>query len=112
MPPPKTLEIRDPIHGFVSLSPWEWDVINHPVFQRLWRIRQLAWTEMVYPGAVHTRFEHSLGVMHTAWRMFEQIRQHRGEVLRNLNFSDAGIDKDRKTVRQPVRGISKAGAER
>jgi HD superfamily phosphohydrolase len=51
------------------------------------------------PGAVHTRFEHSLGVMHTAWRMFEQIREHRGELLRNLNFSDAGIDKDRKTVR-------------
>jgi hypothetical protein len=97
--PPKTLEIRDPIHGFVSLSPWEWDVVNHPVFQRLRRIRQLAWTEMVYPGAMHTRFEHSLGVMHTASRMFEQIREHRGEVLRNLNFSEAGIDKDRKTVR-------------
>lgn len=58
--------IRDPIHGFVKLSLWEQDVIDHRVFQRLRRIRQLALAEMVYPGACHTRFEHSLGVMQVA----------------------------------------------
>ena len=101
--PHKTLEIRDPIHGFVRLTPWEWDIVNHTVFQRLRRIRQLAWTEMVYPGAVHTRFEHSLGVMHTAGRMFDQIVEHRSELLRDLRFSGAGIDKDRKLVRLAAR---------
>ncbi|HYW08479.1 MAG TPA: HD domain-containing protein [Longimicrobium sp.] len=95
----KTLEVRDPIHGFVSLSPWEWDIINHPVFQRLRRIRQLAWTDMVYPGAVHNRFEHSLGVMHIATKMFDQIRDHCADLLRALGFSEAGIEKDRQTVR-------------
>lgn len=43
----KTYEIRDPIHGFIVLNEWERDLINHPVFQRLRRIRQLAWTDMV-----------------------------------------------------------------
>jgi HD superfamily phosphohydrolase len=99
LPKPKTYEVRDPIHGFVPFSEWERDVINHPVFQRLRRIRQLAWTDMVYPGAMHTRFEHSLGVMHTATRMFDQIRDSCGDLLRDLGFSEAGIEKDRQTVR-------------
>jgi uncharacterized protein len=91
--------VRDPVHGFVPFSEWERDVINHPVFQRLRRIRQLAWTDMVYPGAMHTRFEHSLGVMHTATLMFDQIASHSGGLLRDLGFSEAGIEKDRQTVR-------------
>src|ERR1035441_6433320 len=66
--------IRDPIHGFVKLSAWEQDVVDHRVFQRLRRIRQLALTDMVYPGASHTRFEHSLGVMQVATMMFDQLR--------------------------------------
>ena len=66
--------IRDPIHGFVKLSPWEQDLVDHKVFQRLRRIRQLALTEMVYPAACHNRFEHSLGVMHVASQMFDQLR--------------------------------------
>ena len=66
-------EIRDPIHGFIRLSRLEWDIINQPVFQRLRRIRQLAWTDMVYPAAMHTRFEHSLGVMHVAARLFDAL---------------------------------------
>ncbi len=57
-----TVEIRDPVHGFISLNKWEHDIINHWVFQRLRRIRQLGLTDLVYPGAMHTRFEHSLGV--------------------------------------------------
>ena len=53
-------EIRDPVYGFIAFNDWEKEILNHPVFQRLRRIKQLALTEMVYPGAVHTRFEHSL----------------------------------------------------
>lgn len=95
----KQFEVRDPIHGFVAFDEWERDVIAHPVFQRLRRIRQLAWTEMVYPGAVHTRFEHSLGVMHTATRMFDRIRQHRATLLDELGFLGGGVERDRRLVR-------------
>lgn len=93
-------EIRDPIHGFVPFTEWERDIINHEVFQRLRRIRQLAWTEMVYPGAVHTRFEHSLGVMHTATRMFDRLANHSARLLQELGIErGTGLDRDRQLVR-------------
>ncbi len=96
----KTYEIRDPIHGFVTLDEWERDIINHRVFQRLRRIRQLSLTDMVYPGAMHTRFEHSLGVMHVATRMFDQIKERRLEFLKSeLKFNEDGLGRDRALVR-------------
>lgn len=51
--PHRTYEIRCPIHGFISFNDWERGVISAPAFQRLRRIRQLAWTDYVYPGAMH-----------------------------------------------------------
>lgn len=96
----KTYEIRDPIHGFIVLNEWERDLINHPVFQRLRRIRQLAWTDMVYPGAMHTRFEHSLGVMHIATQMFHEIRTRRNDFLKSeLKFTDGGLERDATLIR-------------
>jgi HD superfamily phosphohydrolase len=56
-------EIRDPIHGFITPSRKEMRVIDSQIFQRLRRIRQLAMAYLVYPGATHTRFEHSLGTL-------------------------------------------------
>lgn len=56
--------VRDPIHGFIRLSGDEADIVETPVFQRLRGIRQLAMANMVYPGALHTRFDHTLGVFH------------------------------------------------
>jgi HD superfamily phosphohydrolase len=56
--------VRDPIHGFVELAGDEIDIVETPVFQRLRGIRQLAFANLVYPGALHTRFEHTLGVFH------------------------------------------------
>ena len=94
------IEIRDPIHGFITLNDWERDIINHPVFQRLRRIRQLSLTDMVYPGAMHTRFEHSLGVMEVATRMFDRIREKREQFLKSeLNFDKAGLMRDRVLIR-------------
>ncbi len=58
--------IRDAIHGNITLNGLEERIIDSAEFQRLRRIKQLALTYMVYPGAVHTRFEHSLGTMHLA----------------------------------------------
>jgi HD superfamily phosphohydrolase len=95
----KRYEIRCPIHGFIKLEPWEWDVIDHPVFQRLRRIRQLAWTDMVYPGAMHTRFEHSLGVMHTASEMFDAVWYRQEQVLENFNFSKDVLPRDKIILR-------------
>ena len=93
-------EIRDPIHGFVELDDWEREIVNHPVFQRLRRIRQLGLTDMVYPGATHSRFEHSLGVMHIATRMFDAIVSRRRDFLEaTYNYDDVGLARDRRILR-------------
>ena len=57
----------------IELNEGEVSIINHEHFQRLRNIRQLALTTKVYPGATHTRFEHSLGVMHLADRVMERL---------------------------------------
>ena len=66
-------EIRDPIHVFVRLDNDERSVLNSRPFQRLRHIHQLALTYLVYPGATHRRFEHSLGVMELASRVFDVV---------------------------------------
>jgi len=71
------MEFRDPIHGFIQFNELEAEIINSAPFQRLRRIKQLALTDYVYPGASHSRFEHSLGVMHLASRIFETLVKHR-----------------------------------
>ncbi len=56
---------NDPVYGFVSVpNELIFDIIEHPYFQRLRRIKQLGLTHLVYPGALHTRFQHSLGAMY------------------------------------------------
>lgn len=69
----RPFRIRDPIHGFVELRPAEQRAIDSMRFQRLREIKQLAMTHLVYPGAVHTRFEHSLGVCHIAGRLATEL---------------------------------------
>ncbi|MCK6648538.1 MAG: HD domain-containing protein [Bacteroidia bacterium] len=66
---------NDPIYGFVSI-PYEiiYDLINHSYFQRLRRIKQLGLTNLVYPGALHTRFHHAMGAMHLMGQAIETIR--------------------------------------
>lgn len=68
-------EVRDPIHGFILFDDLERDLINSRPYQRLRRIKQLAMTHLVYPGATHTRFEHSLGVMEFATRIFDTLHK-------------------------------------
>lgn len=91
--------IRIPVHGFVEFDDWERDVINHPVFQRLRRIRQLAFSDHVYPGANHSRFEHSLGVMHVATRLFESVLKGRQALLNERLQPDAGLNVAKRLVR-------------
>jgi len=66
-------EVRDPIHMFVRYSSGERSVIDCPPVQRLRHIHQLATTYLVYPGATHKRFEHSLGVMCLATQIFDVV---------------------------------------
>ncbi|MCJ7431474.1 HD domain-containing protein [Candidatus Bathyarchaeota archaeon] len=71
-------EIKDPVHGYVYITEEEKEIIDSFPVQRLRRLRQLAGTEYVYPGANHTRFEHSVGVMYLAGRVTENpnISEH------------------------------------
>ena len=71
-------EVRDPIHGLIRLTEQEMGLVNTRAFQRLRRIRQLAMADLVYPGAVHTRFEHSLGTLHTAQRIIDHLKRFEG----------------------------------
>jgi len=65
-------DIRDPIHGFIRINDVK-PIIDCRAMQRLRRIRQLARADLVYPGLMHSRFEHSLGVMHVAREMAEKL---------------------------------------
>ena len=57
--------INDPVFGFIKIKRGLlYDIVSHPLFQRLNRINQLGLTSVVYPGARHTRFQHSLGAFH------------------------------------------------
>ena len=72
---------NDPVYGFISI-PKEiiFDVIEHPYFQRLRRIKQLGMTHLVYPGALHTRFHHVIGAMHLMSKAVATIRK-KGHVI-------------------------------
>lgn len=65
--------IRDPVHGFVDYDKQEEAIINSQAFQRLRFIGQLATTPWLYPGTKHSRFEHSIGVMHVATRILDKV---------------------------------------
>ncbi len=72
---------NDPVYGFISI-PQEiiFDIIEHPYFQRLRRIKQLGLTHLVYPGALHTRFHHVLGAMHLMSKAVATIRRKGHEI--------------------------------
>jgi uncharacterized protein len=70
---------NDPVYGFITIpNQLSFEVVEHPWFQRLRRIRQLGLTYLVYPGALHTRFHHALGAMH--------LMQQAIDVLRSKSF--------------------------
>lgn len=69
----RTHEIRDPVHQFIRIDNRERRAIDSVPVQRLRQIHQLAMTYLVYPGATHRRFEHALGVMELAGRVFDVI---------------------------------------
>lgn len=73
--------INDPVYGFITIpSELIFDLIEHPYFQRLRRIRQVGLSHYVYPGALHTRFHHALGAMHIMLQAIETIRSKGHEI--------------------------------
>lgn len=73
--------IRDPLHDIVEFSGSElertlWKVLQTRPFQRLRRVKQLGFSDLVYPGASHSRFSHSVGVFHTARQLMDVVRRH------------------------------------
>ena len=73
--------VRDPIHDLIEFDMHDelervvWKIIQSRPFQRLRRVRQLGFSELVYPGATHTRFAHSIGVFHTARELMKIVRK-------------------------------------
>lgn len=91
---------RDPIHGFIHLSDIELKIVDTPEFQRLRHISQLALTNYVYPGANHTRFEHSLGVLELAGKAFKILKKkHSRALIKNFKKINLSIKESEQLLR-------------
>lgn len=75
-----TIRLRDPVHNFIQLCDNETRLLDTKAVQRLRRISQLAMAYLVYPGAVHTRFDHSLGVMYLSGLMATELGLEQDEI--------------------------------
>lgn len=87
------MEVRDPIHGPIHLLKEEVPIIENPFFQRLRSIKQLGFSEYVFPGATHTRFLHSLGVFCVANRVFQKL------FAQELSFPSADLLRIQETFK-------------
>lgn len=90
----KLQRVRDPVHDLIEFDEKEfeqvcWNVVQTHQFQRLRRVKQLGFSDFVYPGAVHSRFAHSLGVFHTARKLARVIRSQLGESFQNRLAQEA-----------------------
>ncbi len=73
--------INDPVYGLIHIrTPLIFDLIEHPLFQRLRRIKQTGLTHLVYPGSQHTRFHHALGAMHLMGMAVDELRSKQTEI--------------------------------
>lgn len=85
------MEVRDPVHGSIKVQDCEIAILEAPFFQRLRSIKQLGFSEYVFPGATHTRYLHSIGVMDVSTKVFNQV------------FKTFPASKDLDRLRQTVR---------
>lgn len=92
-------EVRDPVHNFILFDDFEKRLIDSRPLQRLKDIKQLALTYEVYPGATHTRFEHSLGTMELATQAFESIVRNGRDLLNSFGWSDWDVGTYRRLLR-------------
>ena len=85
------MEIRDTVHGSIKIQKEEVQILEHPFFQRLRNIKQLGFSEYVFPGATHTRYLHSIGVMYVVSKVFDTV------------FKEVTYNKDWLRLRETVR---------
>ena len=83
--------IRDPVHGDIWLTDLESFLVDQPFFQRLRRMRQLGLSDYVYPGAHHSRFEHSIGVLYVADRIIKHVNFNHTRRTIKTNLSEIDI---------------------
>lgn len=72
------MQIQDAIHGYIRLNDLEERILDTPEMQRLRRVTQLGFSQLVYPSATHTRFEHSMGALHLADRFADSLGLEEG----------------------------------
>lgn len=98
--------IRGSLSGSIDVTPLEDQVIAHPWFQRLRRVRQTAFLNLVFPGASHSRFEHSIGVMHQAGVAWEKIRQNQNRLeISTKKYKDFAQREDAQMTGQGIHGV-------
>lgn len=97
--------IRGNVHGTVDVSLYEDRVMAHPYMQRLRRIKQLAFLSYVFPGATHSRFEHSLGVMQLAGMTWTKLRTNQKRLATTCALYDEFAAKEMHGVEGQVHGL-------
>lgn len=95
-PSPRTVILRDPVHGDIELTREEMRVLDTPQFQRLRGIKQLGTAYLVFPGAMHTRFEHSVGTLHMTGRLITAVNRNAQLAPQSFRSID---DEERRVLR-------------
>ena len=73
--------LNDPVYGFITIpNALIFDLIEHPSFQRLRRIKQVGMSHLVYPGANHTRFHHAIGALHLMTQAIQTLKEKGVEI--------------------------------
>ncbi len=85
------MEVRDPVHGSIDILDEFKPILKHPFFQRLRGIKQLGFSEFAFPGATHTRYLHSIGVMHVS------------ELVMSKLFKNLGHNKDARRLKETLK---------
>lgn len=91
--------VFDPLYGFIHLTNLEWEIIHTPFYQRLRWIKQLGFTFYTFPGAEHSRFGHSIGVMFNAHKILQRL----GKGVPESELFDDKLQSPQKAFHQSIR---------
>lgn len=97
--------IRDNLYGSIDVSILEDAVISHPMFQRMRRISQTAFLNLVFPGASHTRLEHSLGVMHLAGLAWAKLKDNQERIRNYCSTYRLFEEREKERGSKPIQGL-------
>ncbi|HXH76021.1 MAG TPA: HD domain-containing protein [Bacteriovoracaceae bacterium] len=97
--PSKSKIVFDPLYGFINLTTLEWEIIHTPFYQRLRWIKQLGFTFYTFPGAEHSRYGHSIGVMFNAHKILQRL----GKAVSEHELLDDKFSSSEKSFHQSIR---------